>query len=109
MIQKIVNIQNNFEISKRMSTKPMMLLRKVVQNCIQIGEKFICKLCEFSTDSSRGLKTHIKRKHTKEVEIFLFECELCGCKLENKIEIKKHDHCSACRMKTFRKYFVCGV
>ena len=75
-----------------MSTKPMitvrMLLRKVVQNCIQMGEKFICKLCEFSTDSSRGLKTHIKTKHTKEVETFPIECEMCGCELENKIELK---------------------
>ena len=40
-------------------------------------EKFICKFCEFSTDSSRGLKTHIKRKHTKEVETFPFAFELC--------------------------------
>ena len=54
------------------------------------GEKFICKLCEFSTDCSRGLKTHIKRKHTKEVETFPFECELCGCEIKNKIELKKH-------------------
>ena len=49
------------------------------------GGKFICKLYEFSTDSSRALETHIKRKHTKEVETFLFVCELFGCKIENKI------------------------
>ena len=81
------------KISKRMSPKPMISLRmlswKVVWNCIQ-GGKFISQLWEFSKDSSRGIKTHIKRKHTNEVETFPFECELCGCKLENKIELKYH-------------------
>ena len=32
----------------------------------------------------------MKRKHTKEVETFPFECELRGDKVDNNIELKNH-------------------
>ena len=94
MKQKIVNIENNFENFKENVNKTNDHIKDAIEKrgseLHTEGEKFICKLCEFSTDSSRGSKTHIKRKHTKEVETFPFECKLCGCELENKIELKNH-------------------
>ena len=92
--QKIVNIENNFENFKENVNKTNDHIKDVIEKrgseLHTEGKTFICKLCEFSTDSSSGLITHIKRKHSKEMQTCPFEFELCDCKLENKIELKNH-------------------
>ena len=48
-------------------------------------------LCDFSTASSKGLKTHIKRKHTEKIqEIVPLKFEVCKEELENKTKMRNH-------------------
>ena len=69
MKQQIVNIQNNSENFKENGNKTNDHINDDIEKSgtelHTEREKFICKLCEFPKDSSRGLKTHIKTKHTK--------------------------------------------
>ena len=51
---------------------------------------FKCINCKITTDSYRGLKTHIRRKHKPEPESFPANCSLCDCELEGKSDIKTH-------------------
>ena len=92
--QKISKFENEFENCKENVNTIKNHIDDVIEkrNSEQHNEEkfFTCKQCEFSTASSRGLKTHMKRKHTKEVETFPFDCELCGDKVDNKIELKNH-------------------
>ena len=47
-------------------------------------EQLKCDLCDFSTTSKKGLKTHIRRKHTERIqEIVPSSCEICKEELEN--------------------------
>ena len=61
------------------------------------GEQFSCTSCEFKTTSSQGLKTHIKRKHTKlNEEIYPKNCELCETEIANNramhLHLKTHSY-----------------
>ena len=50
-----------------------------------------CTKCEFQTVSERGLKVHVKRKHTASIEeAFPQVCDLCDYKVKCKKELKSH-------------------
>ena len=56
-----------------------------------VVKAFECKECDFKSDSSKGLKTHIKRKHKYEdVESFPVVCEFCDYEIKDKKGLKKH-------------------
>ena len=55
------------------------------------AEHFSCKTCEFKTTSSQGLKTHVKRKHTKINEVkYPQTCNLCETELDNEKQMNLH-------------------
>ena len=42
------------------------------------NEQIPCDQCDFTTTSKKGLKTHVRRKHTAKIqEVFLLACKLC--------------------------------
>ena len=51
--------------------------------------KFQCPDCGFKTDSEKGLKTHVTRKH-KTATKFPRECDLCEMELESIVKMKIH-------------------
>ena len=44
------------------------------------NEQLKCDDCEFTTTSRKGLKTHVKRKHTAK---FPVQCEMCEKEFKN--------------------------
>ena len=57
---------------------------------VDYGE-FKCSKCDFETFSKKGLKIHMKRKHTKyETLKYPRKCDLCEKTLENGLELRKH-------------------
>ena len=54
-------------------------------------EPLSCTACEFTTTSKQGLKTHIKRKHTKLNKVkYPITCELCEQILDDEKEMNLH-------------------
>ena len=47
-----------------------------------------CADCQFTSASEQSLKTHIKRKHTKQDIEYPKSCELCDYELESYKELK---------------------
>ena len=48
-------------------------------------------MCEFTSGSSSGLKTHIARKHTSYLETVLpIKCDLCSESFKNEKDFKDH-------------------
>ena len=73
-IQKSLNeVKDNYES-----------LRKLVE---KENDQLQCEYCEFTTTSNKGLKTHVKRKHTIK---FPVKCELCDDEFKNKRTLKNH-------------------
>jgi hypothetical protein len=57
---------------------------------VEYGE-YKCSKCEFETVSNKGLKIHMKRKHTKyETLKYPRKCDLCEKTFENGLEFRKH-------------------
>ena len=53
--------------------------------------KIKCSVCDFTSKSEQGLKTHMKRKHTNfSAEKYPKNCDLCESVLENESELKSH-------------------
>ena len=48
-----------------------------------------CEKCDFRTNSKRGFKTHIRRKHTVQ-DLISFPCEFCDFETNIKIQLKRH-------------------
>ena len=71
--KSLSNVQENYES-----------LRNKLQ---KENDQLTCELCEFTTTSIKGLKTHVKRKHTSK---FPVQCELCDDELKNKRILKNH-------------------
>ena len=94
MKQKIDKIENHFEKGDEKMKKIKDQIDDIIKNKnadqSKKGKQFVCNQCEYSTDSSRGLKTHVKRKHEKEAQTFPFKCELCDYEIEDKFELKNH-------------------
>ena len=54
-------------------------------------KKFNCSKCNFNSESERGLKVHIKRKHElSNDKDFPQMCEFCDHECSNKSEMEKH-------------------
>ena len=50
-----------------------------------------CKYCDFETSSERGLKVHIRRKHTILTEAdYPAECDFCDLQLNSESDMKMH-------------------
>ena len=50
-----------------------------------------CDQCDFTTTSTKGLKTHVRRKHPSiSQEVFPLACELCTEELKSKNEMRLH-------------------
>ena len=65
----------------------------VLENSIRIPEKeiFKCEKCNFSTESERGLKVHIKRKHANLSETsFPLNCDFCEIKCYDNDDLENH-------------------
>ena len=65
----------------------------VLENSIRIPEKEIyrCEKCKFTTESERGLKVHLKRKHTKLTETsFPLNCDFCEKKCYDNDDLADH-------------------
>ena len=65
---------------------------KVDINSLEI-EKEIIKYdkCDFTTNSEKGFKTHMKRKHPVEnKETMTFQRDICKYETKRKIELKHH-------------------
>ena len=68
------------------------------ENCIVVEDEpsvdyseFKCPKCEFETFSNKGLKIHMKRKHTQfETLKYPRNCELCEKSFKNGLEMRKH-------------------
>ena len=65
----------------------------VLENSVRVPDNpiFKCSNCKFTTESERGLKVHIKRKHEHlEEEGFPKVCEFCDYKCFNKQSMVDH-------------------
>ena len=63
----------------------------VLENSFRIPEKTIYKYeeCKCTSESERGLKVHIKRKHTNLLDIPQ-SCEFCEVRCYNKSNLEDH-------------------
>ena len=74
------------EISVSMTTK-----NNTKNDTLENPLKFKCKMCDFQSSTSGGLKTHIARKHTNYSENNLqIKCETCGEDFESEKDLKNH-------------------
>ena len=65
----------------------------VLENSVRVPDNpiFKCSNCKFTTESERGLKVHIKRKHEHlEEKGFPKVCEFCDYKCFNKQSMVDH-------------------
>ena len=65
----------------------------VLENSIRIPDKeiFKCETCKFKSESERGLKVHIKRKHTNFSEnSFPYTCDFCDRQCSKKENLEEH-------------------
>ena len=62
-------------------------------------EKFKCDLCEYESNSKRGIHIHKKKKHEK-----IFECDLCHKTFETEVERRIHR-----KTHSFKSQFMGGV
>ena len=84
---KIANLESSLkEISVSMTTK-INTKNETLENPL----KFKCKMCDFQSSTSGGLKTHIARKHTNYSDNNLqIKCETCGEDFESEKDLKNH-------------------
>ena len=66
-------------------------LRELMKKKDSENEQLKCDLCDFTTISKKGLKTHMRRKHTEKTqEIYPTLCEICKQALRSKADMKTH-------------------
>ena len=66
-------------------------------------EQFKCTQCDFVTTSNKGLKTHVKRKHTEITsDKYPKTCELCDVEVNDQKELKLHMKTHSYRESNFR-------
>ena len=86
---KIKELENNFEQRDKKNVERIQKLESSSQVKSEIKRK--CTKCDFETVSERGLKVHIKRKHTSlNVEKFPQTCDMCEFEAKSKKELKSH-------------------
>ena len=88
---KFISLENNFKLQKE---NIEVLSEKIIKLETNDIEHVKCNLCEFSTTSKKGMKTHIKRKHSvANKDQVPVSCQLCDVVLESKREMKAHKKC----------------
>ena len=87
-INSIEKVFDNKLLGIEENLKKVMENNKSLHNLLKSeNDQLKCDDCEFTTTSKKGLKTHIKRKHT---EKFPIQCERCDKELKNEHEMKNH-------------------
>ena len=91
---KFVKLENDFKEMKESFDKT--LKERILEDTNSNSKLFKCNLCEFSSTSEKGLKTHKSRMHTTShngVETsssYPKECEICEKSIRNEREMKTH-------------------
>ena len=69
-------------------------LQEKIQKFDNESDQLKCENCEFTTTSKKGMKTHIKRKHSvaksDPSDLYPVSCELCEEELKSKSKMKIH-------------------
>ena len=85
--KKLKDIEDMFKQEQQKIRK----LEEKIQKFDIESEQLKCESCEFTTTSKKGLKTHIKRKHSvANSDLYPVSCELCEEELESKSKMKIH-------------------
>ena len=95
LILRLETRLNNLESYEENNKKINMLQEKVSilesMTTQKAPETFKCTKCQFETNSEKGLKTHLTRKHTIiSTTGYPKICELCEKKFNNSNDFKKH-------------------
>ena len=62
-----------------------------------------CEDCEFQTIWKRGLRVHIKQKHTNlKTQVFPNDCDFCDDKFESEKDMKVHLKNHMCKEAVFK-------
>ena len=97
------DVENKCTSEKKSKDKKIKELEKAVKSKPDDAKKQVtkvmlnCKYCDFETSSERGLKVHIKRKHTILTEAdYPAECDFCDLEADMKMHLKiSHMHTEA--------------
>ena len=88
--KKLKDIEDMFKQEQQKIRK----LEEKIQKFDIESEQLKCESCEFTTTSKKGLKTHIKRKHSvaksDPSDLYPVSCELCEEELKSKSKMKIH-------------------
>ena len=94
---RLEELENKFTSEKKCKDKKIRELEKTVKSKSDDAKKQVtkvmlnCKYCDFKTSSERGLKVHIRRKHTILTEAdYPAECDFCDLKLISESDMKMH-------------------
>ena len=96
LVKKFDYLENKFNDEQAVKNKEFVKKMKNLENMIKKNtkstvEQLNCSECEFTTTSKQGLKTHIKRKHTKlNSEKYPKKCDLCEMELDDHKEMNLH-------------------
>ena len=89
--RKVKDMESHMQKHQTICDSVSEKLKKTKRNVKKEAKTFTCDHFDYTTDSSRGLKTHAKRKHTQtELEKFPQQCDLCDCEIENIKDMKTH-------------------
>ena len=92
------DLEKKFTSEKKTKDKKIKQLENAVKNKKSDDEKKVtqnltqnCKYCDFETTSGRGLKVHMRRKHTNVTDAdYPAECEFCDLELKSESDMKMH-------------------
>ena len=88
--EKIASLESSLKESSEL-IKTASLKTNKKNDALENPLKFKCRMCDFQSGSSGGLKTHIARKHTNYSENNLpIKCEICEENFEKEIDLKNH-------------------
>ena len=88
---KFKNMEEHFEKKTHDLEKAIKQQQTKIENVtvdiqkLEIENEIIkCEKCEFTTNSEKGFKTHMKRKHPVNKETISCNCELCDYETSKK-------------------------
>ena len=78
------------EFTEKISNLELSLKQEKDKNrTLEENEAIKCEQCEFTTTLKKGLKTHIKRKHSENNKDKLpITCEVCDAEVRDKLDLK---------------------
>ena len=96
LVKRLEKIEKELTDEKTLNDKETDTRIKDLENLVKKRTKkkvepLICTACEFTTTSKQGLKTHIRRKHTKlNKEKYPKTCDFCEMILDDAKEMNLH-------------------